>query len=282
MHESMYNHPIVKENISKLESIGVTLAGPIISEGKAKIADTESILSLVIGLLSKEKPLGGVTILITAGPTIEYIDPVRVITNMSSGKMGIALARCALERGGRVVLVYGPGTEAPPVGAEVVRVTTSDEMYDAVMKALGSRKPEVVIAASAVCDFKVKGKSDAKIPTAGGKELKLALEPTRKIIDSVRDASPNVFLAAFRAVTGLSDVDIVEDAYARLAKARADMIVANDVTREGAGFLKDTNEVFIIDAGKRVTHVPVSPKPVVAARVLDAIAEKLAARKSVG
>jgi phosphopantothenoylcysteine decarboxylase / phosphopantothenate---cysteine ligase len=279
MHESMYDHPIVIENIAKLKKIGVQFVGPVISEGKAKIADTESIVGFVETLLSGNKPLAGKNILITAGPTIEYIDPVRVITNRSSGKMGIALASAALSFGAKVKLIYGPGSEQPPHGANVVNVDTAEEMHDAVMESLTGEHVDVVIAASAVCDFRVKGKSDTKIPTSASKELKLTLEPTPKIIDEIKKTSPNVFLVAFRAVTNLTDAELVEDAFARLKKANADLIVANDVERKGAGFMKDTNEVFVIDTEKNVTYIETSPKQEVAKRVLVIVAEKIGKKK---
>ncbi len=275
MHESMYDHPFVRENIAKCKGIGIGFIDPVTEEGKAKIADTESIVRYVETLFGRVKPLSGKSILVTAGPTIEFIDPVRVITNRSSGKMGIALVREAVALGAQVTLVYGPGSEAQPDYAKVINVRTSDEMHDAVMEELGREPYDVVIAASAVSDFRVKESAKMKIPTSSSKELHLSLVPTRKIIDEIKKASPGVFLVAFRAVTDLSDSDIIEDAYARLKKANADMIVANDVARKGAGFMTDTNEVFVIDSAKHVIHVPLSTKNEVAARIFEIIESKL-------
>jgi phosphopantothenoylcysteine decarboxylase/phosphopantothenate--cysteine ligase len=274
----MYNHPIVKENIEKLKRIGIAFIDPVTLEGKAKIADTDSIVRFVESFLIAGKPLAGKSILVSAGPTIEFIDPVRIITNRSSGKMGIALCDQALLLGAKVTLVYGPGTEAPPRGVRVVNVLTADQMHDAVIRELKDGSYDIIIAASAVSDFSIKNPSATKIPTSSTGELTLELIPTPKIIDAVKETDPNVFLVAFRAVTRLSDTEIVEDAYGRLGKAKADLIVANDVSRKGAGFFTDTNEVFVIDDAKNVTHLPLGPKRKIAAGILEIVRQKMEKR----
>jgi phosphopantothenoylcysteine decarboxylase/phosphopantothenate--cysteine ligase len=153
MHESMYKHPIIAENIEKLKSLGVEFVGPKIEEGKAKIADTEDIVNAVIRRLTHPKDLLKKRILVTAGPTLEYIDPIRVITNKSSGKMGVAIAEEAFRRGADVTLIYGRGTASPPVGIRVVNVETSEEMYNALVKELSSQNYDIVVACAAVADF---------------------------------------------------------------------------------------------------------------------------------
>ena len=152
MHESMYRHPILDANVQKLKTLGVEFVGPRIEEGKAKIAETEEILQVVIRKLSASKDFDGMKILVTAGPTSEYIDPVRIITNKSSGLMGIEVAREALLRGAEVTLIYGPGTVIPPAEARVIRVETTTEMYEAVVSELKSQKYDAVIAAAAATD----------------------------------------------------------------------------------------------------------------------------------
>ncbi len=145
MHESMYRHPIVVENIAKLRALGVEFVGPKIEEGKAKIAEVTKILEAVINRLRIKRDFADMMVLITAGPTLEHIDPVRVITNRSSGKMGVALAKEALNRGADVTLIYGPGTAVPPTEAKVVLVETTEEMYDIVVSELKSKRYDIVV-----------------------------------------------------------------------------------------------------------------------------------------
>ncbi len=275
MHESMYRHPIVVENIEKLKASGVEFVGPRMEEGKAKIAETEEILEAVMNKLRSKRNIAGMRVLVTAGPTLEHIDPVRVITNRSSGKMGVALAREALNRGADVTLVYGRGTAVPPANAKVISVETTEEMYDAVVSELKSQKYDVVAAAAAAADWRPEKSFDYKVPTSDVSEFSVKLRPTKKIIDAVRKLRPDVFLAPFKAEYGLSDKELIERGYRRLVDAEADLIVVNDVGRERAGFEVDTNEVFIVDKGKKVVHIPLTTKREVARRIFDVIAEKV-------
>jgi phosphopantothenoylcysteine decarboxylase/phosphopantothenate--cysteine ligase len=271
----MYRHPIVVENIKKLQSLNVEFIGPRIEEGKAKIAEAKEIVDTVIQKLTLNKDLAGKKILITAGSTLEYLDPIRVMTNKSSGKTGVAIAEEALSRGAEVILIYGSGTAAPPAGAKTVLVETSEEMRDAVVSELKSKKYDVVVAAAAVADWAPERKYKKKIPTSTSSELIVRLKPTPKIADEVKKVSPSVLLVAFRAESGVSDEELIESAYNRLRKAKADLIIANDVGRKGVGFGYDTNEVFIVDASKKAVHVSLTTKREVAKRLFDFIAEKL-------
>lgn len=280
MHESMYRHPIVLENIKKLQSLSVEFIGPRIEEGKAKIAETKEIVDSVIQKLTLSKDLSGKKVLITVGSTMEYLDPIRIITNRSSGKMGVAIAKEALYRGAEVTLVYGSGTAAPPAGARTISVETSEEMRDAVVSELKSKKYDIVVAAAAVADWAPEKKQKKKIPTSTAPELTVKLRPTQKIVDEVKEASPDVFLVAFRAETGVTDAQLIQSAYDRLRKAKADLIIANDVQRKGAGFGHGTNEVFIIDSEKKVVHVSLTSKRQVAKRIFDSAAEKLKMKSS--
>ena len=275
MHESMYRHPIVVENIEKLRALGVEFVGPRIEEGKAKIAETEEILEAVINKLTMKRDLAGMRVLVTAGPTLEHIDPVRVITNKSSGKMGVALTREALNRGADVTLVYGPGTALPPSDAKVISVETTEELRDAVVSELKSKRYDIIVAAAAAADWRPEKSFDYKVPTSDVSEFSVKLRPTQKIIDAVRKLRPDVFLVPFKAEYGLSDEELVKRGYRRLVDAEADLIVVNDVGREGAGFGVDTNEVFMVDKEKKVIHVPLTTKREVARRVFDVIAEKV-------
>lgn len=271
MHESMYNHPILKENISKLKALGVGFVGPRIEEGKAKIAKTEEIVDDVIRKLESKRDFSDLRILITAGPTVEHIDPIRVITNRSSGKMGVALAEEALSRGAEVTLVYGLGAAIPPAGVNVVPVETTTEMYDAVVSELKSKKYDVVIAAAAAADWMVEKPFPYKVSTHKLDKLELRLKPTQKIIDEVKKVSPATFLVAFRAEHKLSKDKLIENAYGRLLDAKADLIVVNDVAQKDAGFGTETNEVFIVDKKKKVVHVPLTSKREAARKILDAV-----------
>jgi len=275
MHESMYRHPVVTENIEKLRSLGIEFVGPRVEEGRAKIAETEEIVDSVIRRLTVKKNLAGKKVIVTAGPTLEYIDPVRVITNKSSGKMGVAIAEEALLRGAEVTLIYGLGTAIPPGGAKKISVETSQDMYEAVVSELKSRKYDVVIAVAAVADWAPKKKYEYKVPTRTQAELTVKLKPTPKIIDAVKKVSPDTFLVTFRAEYNLSDKELIQSAYERLKEAKSDLIVANDVGRKGVGFRYDTNEVFIVDADKKVVHVPVASKREVAKRLFDVIVDKI-------
>jgi phosphopantothenoylcysteine decarboxylase/phosphopantothenate--cysteine ligase len=278
MHESMYRHPIVAENIEKLKALGVEFVGPRIEEEKAKIAENSEIVEAVIKELTTRKDLARTRVLITAGPTLEHIDPVRVMTNKSSGKMGVAVAREALNRGADVTLIYGPGTAMPPSNAKVIPVETTEEMLDAVVSELRSKKYDVVVAAAAAADWRPEKSFDYKVSTGDVSELLVRLRPTQKIIDAVRKINTDVFLVPFKAEYALSDEELVERGLRRLVEAEADLIVVNDVGRNGAGFGVDTNEVFIVDKENKVVHVPFTTKREVAGRILDAITEKIKAR----
>jgi len=274
MHEVMYHHPVVTENLKKLQSF-VEFVGPRMEEGKAKIAETKEIVEAVIRRLVVKKDLAKRKVLVTAGPTLEYIDPIRVITNKSSGKMGVAIVEEALSRGAEVTLLYGPGTAIPPGEAKIISVETSQEMYEAVISELKSKKYDVVIAAAAVADWTPEKKYELKVPTSITTELTVKLKPTPKIIDVVKKVSPNTFLVAFRAESNLSDEELIQSAYERLKKAKADLITANDIGRNGVGFAYDTSEVFIIDANKRIVYVPLATKREIAKRLFDVIIDKL-------
>jgi len=266
---------VLTENVSKLGSLGVEFVGPRVEEGKAKIAEVKEIVDAVIRSLTVKRDLAERKVLVTAGPTLEYIDPVRVMTNKSSGKMGVAIVEEALSRGAEVTLVYGPGTAIPPMGAKIVSAETSQEMYEAVVSELKSKKYDVVIAVAAVTDWAPEKKYEYKVPTSIETELTVKMRPTPKIIDSVKKVSPDTFLVAFRAEYNLSDEELIQSAYKRLKKAKADLIAANDVGRKGVGFACDTNEVFIVDANKKVVHVPLATKREVAKRLFDVIVNKL-------
>jgi phosphopantothenoylcysteine decarboxylase/phosphopantothenate--cysteine ligase len=266
----MYENALIQENVKKLQKYA-TFVGPNIEEGKAKAAEPEQVLAEVIKILAGSGPLAGKKVLITAGSTVEHIDPIRLITNQSSGKMGVAIAQEAERMGARVTLVYGHGT-ANPAG-KVIRVGTSAEMRDAVAKELKNNY-DVAIMAAAVADFAPANRSAKKLKTrAGG--MNLSLVPTAKIVDDVKKKSKSTFLVAFKADHGVSDSALIDKAYSKLKECGADLVVANDVGRKESTVGSDSNEVFIVDKKKKVVHVPLDSKQAVARRLLELVSKSL-------
>jgi phosphopantothenoylcysteine decarboxylase/phosphopantothenate--cysteine ligase len=264
MHEPMYDSPLIKRNVQSLRSTGIEFVEPILEEGKAKIVPPESIVKHVINALS-EKSLKGKKFIITAGPTVEHIDPVRVLTNRSSGKMGIALAEVAFNRGADVTLVYGPGYEPPPAGVKVVRVETTDDMFAAVKNEMKS-KPDVVIAAAAPADFSAEKPYQTKLDSK--EKLEIKLKPTPKIIDVVKKLSNKTKLVAFKVEFGKKEIKKVSELFER---SKADLVVVNDVSKKGVGFGTDTNEVAIYDKSLKSKKLGLASKREIAEGIIDRI-----------
>jgi phosphopantothenoylcysteine decarboxylase/phosphopantothenate--cysteine ligase len=274
MHSSMYKHPIVIENIEKLRNIGVEVLMPKMEEDKAKIPGTQEIVNSVIQRIQKEKDLVDYKILITGGPTREYLDAFRYITNPSSGKTAVALSEQALKRGAEVTLVYGPGTAQPPAGARLIEIETTEKMLEAVEGELETGNYDIAILSAAVSDYGPKERKMEKTPSKKD-EWVIQLSPRPKIIERVKKADPKIFLVGFKAEYNLSDKELVESSYTRLKEADMDLIVANDVAREKAGFGTDTNEVFIIAPQREITHIPFTTKREIADQLLDEIIKRL-------
>jgi phosphopantothenoylcysteine decarboxylase/phosphopantothenate--cysteine ligase len=219
-------------------------------------------VAAVLAALGAAQDLAGETVLVTAGPTREKIDPVRYITNRSSGRMGYAIAEAALRRGARVLLVSGPVALAPPTAAEITRVETAEQMHAAVLKLL----PEstVVIKTAAVSDFRPKMAEGQKIKRKG--PMSLDLEPTVDILAELGRNKTSQIIVGFAAETE----NVLENARKKLANKSLDAIVVNDVSREGVGFDSDRNAVTIITHDE-VVEVPETSKWEVAQRVLDQV-----------
>ncbi|WP_415282051.1 bifunctional phosphopantothenoylcysteine decarboxylase/phosphopantothenate--cysteine ligase CoaBC [Candidatus Nitrososphaera sp. FF02] len=267
MHEAMYENRFIQQNVKRLQEHGVLFVGPNMEEGKAKAAEPEEVLASAINVF--RGPLAGKRVLVTAGSTVEYIDPIRVITNTSSGKMGIAIAREAEMMGAQVSLVYGHGTENPDV-ANTARVDTSEQMRSAVASEL-KKKCDIVIMAAAVADYAPASRSSKKIDTRSGR-LELSLVATKKIVDEVKKTG--VFLVAFKADYGVSNEALIEKAHAKLKESGADLVIANDIGRDGSRAGSDRNEVFIVDKKKNVVHVPLDNKAAVARKILEIVAQR--------
>jgi phosphopantothenoylcysteine decarboxylase / phosphopantothenate---cysteine ligase len=280
MDGDMWNHPVLQRNLSVLEGLGVRTVppeeGPLASgkEGAGRLASEDKILSVVRERLRRREELNGETVLVTAGPTQEPIDPVRYLTNRSSGKMGYALAHAARWRGGRVILVSGPTHLPWPAKVERVPVRTAGEMREAVRRYW----PEttILIMAAAVSDYRPRHAADQKLKKDTS-TLFLELEPTPDILSELCSDRGGRILAGFAAETR----DLTGQARAKLERKGLDLIVANDVTQEGAGFDLDTNIVTLIDALGETAAFPKLPKAEVAERILDRIV-KLKARSKTG
>ena len=229
-------------------------------------------MQAVVDELTVNKDLVGWRVLITAGPTRAYLDAFRYITNPSSGKMGAALASNAVARGAEVTLVYGPGTVEPPREAKVVCIQSTEEMLEAVKKELGSKRHDAAILSAAATDYGPTDRKMEKTPS-GKREWVIELKPLPKVVENVKKVDPDIYLVGFKAEYGVSEEELVKRAYDRMIDAGMDLIVANDVSKEGVGFGADANEVYIVDPERKVEHVKAS-KYEIAARILDRFIEK--------
>ena len=271
MNVNMWEHPATQRNLAILRERGVHVVEPGSGYlacgmiGSGRLAEPAEIVEATLAVLGAKQDLAGETVLITAGPTYEAIDPVRFIGNRSSGKMGYALAEAAVRRGARVILVSGPTALKPPAVAEFVKVETARQMRDAVM--LRFPDSSVVIKTAAVADYKPREAATQKIKR--DKPLALELEPTSDILAELgANKFPNQVLIGFAAETQ----DIAANARKKLASKRCDAIVLNDVSRTDIGFGSDQNAVTIVTAANTVEVGPL-PKLDIANRVLDAAVE---------
>ncbi len=264
MHITMYDHPIVQENIEKLKRHGVEFIDPSIEENKAKFPEIQTIINHII-LKFRKKDLEGKKILVTAGATAEDIDAIRCITNKSSGKTGVWLAEEAFARGADVALIRGNTTVEPIYQVKDIKVRTAKDMLDAIKSNLDV---DVIIHTAAVSDFTVE-KQDEKI--SSDNRINLELTPTTKILERIKELNKNVFLIGFKAEYNKSKEELIEAAFKKLQLANANLIVVNDVGKNDCGFGTDTNEVYIIDSQKNVKNIELSHKRNIANQILDMI-----------
>jgi len=250
MHASMYDNAAVKKNIEFLKN-KIEFVKPQIIEGKAKAPEPEDVLEYVLRKFGYSSILKNKKVLMTAGPTIEYIDPIRVITNQSSGKTGILLASELISSGAKVTLIYGPGIEKPPKGAKIINVSTSNEMFNAVKNEM-KRKYDIVIMAAAISDYTPEKPSKNKIKSNNNK-IRISLKKTPKIIDYIKKYRKNVFLVGFKAETNISKKDLIKLANKKMMESSADMIVANDIGSIRYRKNPENNEVLIIDSQKIIS-----------------------------
>ena len=274
MNSSMLQHPTVVRNLETLRSRGVDIidpaSGPLAEgeEGPGRLADIPVIVDRVRQHF-RPKDLQGRSILVTAGPTREAIDPVRYLSNRSSGKMGYAIAEAAQRRGATVTLVSGPTSLVAPMGVSLARVTSAAEMHDAVMHNLAGQ--QVVIKAAAVADFTPASSASQKIKKSESDALTLTLQKSPDILASIAAVKPRPFIVAFAAETE----SVEKNAREKLQRKKADLIVANDVSDASIGFDSDQNEVLVISRDGNTTRIARAPKIAVANRILDLVVEHL-------
>ena len=278
MNVHMYDHPAVKKNMSTLSSFGYSFVEP--GEGylacgyvgKGRLEEPETIVSLIGSYFSQasdtQKILEGVNVLVTAGPTVERIDPVRFFTNRSTGKMGYALAEQAAKLGASVTLVTGPTNLEYPKGVQVVQIESAQQMLEAVMQRY--HEADVVIKSAAVADYRPKHVFDQKMKKQPG-EAVLELERTTDILRTLGERKEHQLLVGFAAETEQVD----EYAQKKLASKNLDMIVANNVMTEGAGFGTDTNIVTLYKRSGESKELPILSKHDVATEVLKEVKEML-------
>ena len=274
MDVNMYENPVTQENVSKLKERGFIFVGPRFGklasgkEGLGRLANTEEIIGVISQVLGRGGSFADRHAVVTAGSTQEFIDPVRIITNRSSGKMGYALAEAARDRGATVTLIAGPTLLTKPVGVEVIDVCTAEEMFQAVKNAVP--RADVLIMAAAVADYRPKSTAKEKIKKKGI-GLTLELEPTTDILSEVKGDFIKVGFAA-------ESENLVGNATQKLQQKKLDLIVANDITAKDSGFGADSNRVTIIDKDGKVESLPLLLKREVAEKVLDKVANLLAER----
>ena len=271
MNTNMYENPIVQDNLAKLERFGYIIVPPAEGRlacgtiGKGKMPDEQVLLDYLERALSDKQDFKGKRVLVTAGPTQESIDPVRYITNHSSGKMGYAVARQAMLRGAEVTLVSGKVNLPPVPFVKMIYITTAEDMYNAVTAEF--ENTDIVVKAAAVADFRPKRTADDKLKKADGMDS-IELEPTKDILKELGKNKKNRFICGFSMETK----NMTEKTRKKLENKNLDMIVCNNLKVEGAGFQGDTNVVTVIDK-TNITELGIMSKTEVADKILDRIAE---------
>ena len=266
MNDNMWANPVTLENVAKLTKRGFNFVGPArgrLASGKlglGRLTGLDEIFGITMQVLGRKGDLAGKNIVVTAGGTQEPLDPVRCLTNRSSGKMGYAVAEAARNRGAGVTLISGPTTLAAPVGIKTVDVKTAEEMLKAVEEAV--KKADALIMAAAVADFRPVKAAGKKIKRADLSDLTLELEKTTDILAQLKGSFIRVGFAA-------ESHDVVANAREKVKRKGLDLIVANDITEKDCGFGTETNRVTIIDSKGKAEELPLLPKGEVADKILD-------------
>ena len=270
MNTNMYENPIVQRNISLLKELGYEFIEPASGrlacgdEGKGKLQDTEIIAEETLRRLHSTKDLLGKKVVVTAGPTMVPIDPVRILTNRSSGKMGYSIAEEARDRGAEVVLISGPTSLRKPNGIKVIDVKTNEDMFNAIKNEF--KDADIVIKSAAVADYKAKNYSNEKIKKTGD-DLNLIFERDRDILKTLGDMKKNQILVGFAAESS----NLKENAKGKLERKNLDYIVANDISKPETGFASDENKVTIISKSGEEVSLEKMSKREVAKNIFDII-----------
>jgi phosphopantothenoylcysteine decarboxylase/phosphopantothenate--cysteine ligase len=273
MNDRMYAHPATQSNLQRLIEFGYRVAGPAVGplawdegEGPGRMLEPEEILAHAGRALEGRTPLAGRRVVVTAGPTREAIDPVRYIGNRSSGRMGYEIAAAAWRRGADVVLISGPSHLPIPVGVEVRKVESAEEMRAAVADALPGA--DALVMAAAVADFRPSNSAEQKIKKEAGVVPRIALEPTADVLRATREVRrPGSVIVGF----ALETTDAVENGRRKLEGKGLDLLVVNDATEPGAGFEVETNRVVLLQPGQPDEALPLMSKAEVADRILDRV-----------
>lgn len=270
MNTNMYENPIVQRNISLLNELGYEFIEPASGrlacgdEGKGKLQDTEIIAEETLRRLHSTKDLLGKKVVVTAGPTMVPIDPVRILTNRSSGKMGYSIAEEARDRGAEVVLISGPTSLRKPNGIKVIDIKTNEDMFNAIKNEF--KDADIVIKSAAVADYKAKNYSNEKIKKTGD-DLNLIFERDRDILKTLGDMKENQILVGFAAESS----NLKENAKGKLERKNLDYIVANDISKSETGFASDENKVTIISKSGEEVSLEKMSKREVAKNIFDII-----------
>jgi phosphopantothenoylcysteine decarboxylase/phosphopantothenate--cysteine ligase len=271
MDGGMLDHPATQENLARLAQRGAAIAGPAEGHlasglsGRGRMLEPSELIGHIRLLLGQNGRLAGRRIVVSAGGTQEPIDPVRVLTNRSTGKQGYALAQAAIDAGAEVVLISAPGALTPPIGARLVPVQTAEEMRDAVLQA--SAGADALVMAAAVADFRPKKAASDKIKTRDGVP-QLELEATEDVLKAIAAGNRPRVVVGFAAESR----DLARNAAEKLKAKKLDLIVANDISASDAGFGADTNRVTIIDAAGKSEALPLASKAQVAETIIERIA----------
>jgi phosphopantothenoylcysteine decarboxylase/phosphopantothenate--cysteine ligase len=275
MNVNMYNNVVVQRNIEVLRSLGYEFVEPGTgrlacgAEGRGRLADLELIIEKIESLLAPGRDMEGLTVMVTAGPTVEKIDPVRYLSNRSTGKMGYAVAGAAVSRGAKTLLISGPTSLEPPGGVEFISVETAAQMYEAVMENYAG--VDVVVKTAAVADYRPKKVFGQKIKKQDG-PLALELVRNKDILAELGQRKSKQILVGFAAETS----DLEKNSLLKVAGKNLDLLVANDVSQAGAGFGTDTNIAMFVYPGGEIKQMPLLDKKDLAHRILD---EVLAVRR---
>ena len=270
MNTNMYENPIVQRNISLLKELGYEFIEPASGrlacgdEGKGKLQDTEIIAEETLRRLHSTKDLLGKKVVVTAGPTMVPIDPVRILTNRSSGKMGYSIAEEARDRGAEVVLISGPTSLRKPNGIKVIDIKTNEDMFNAIKNEF--KDADIVIKSAAVADYKAKNYSNEKIKKTGD-DLNLIFERDRDILKTLGDMKETQILVGFAAESS----NLKENAKGKLERKNLDYIVANDISKPETGFASDENKVTIISKSGEEVSLEKMSKREVAKNIIDII-----------